>query len=554
MFQETSSESKFRKKSANEAIRLIDLQIANLHESIRILNSQRNGHLPISKLPVEILTKIFLLHQHNVTLQTLRLDWVGITHVSQRWREIALNFSGLWIRIPFHQPKWAKEMIARSQHACPIVNVYIPSLCPSEARLLKSFLQQHLSRVQVLEIWDTNPHLLAKLFQDIQPTCVPCLSTLSLSMSVQWQEPGTELDSLQIVNSRLLNTNSLRKLNISTTPRWDLNLFSGLTHLKLRAGHNMPRTQTSQHEFLDALRRMPNLQSLHLDGPALPEAVDKSSLEPVHLPDLRDLTVRDTVPTIEFFLHHVTLPPTTRTAIGCRHRDPVLQLANISPIISLLKRLLSERPRGLKLHHIELSLEETADWELKFEGWVSAGCSPLKGYDPNSAADFTFFVEWDSDQADTLSPIDELSVGMFGIFPPDDVVSLLLSSYDDTCFRHFARKIGRLPALHTLSLSYISSAPFLQELDCDAPQERDDQSIPTYPALRVLDFSDHEIQIDVPGLTTLYNCLKKRSEVGLGPEKLKIDLCVLRKVDKKTTALLEKVVEVESEVNDCQNS
>jgi hypothetical protein len=554
MFQEISSESKSGKKSADEAIRLIDLQIANLHESIRILNSQRNGHLPISTLPVEILTKIFLLHQHNVAGQTLRLDWIGITHVSQRWREIALNFSALWTRIHFHHPKWAKEMIARSQHASPIVNVYIPSLRPSEARLLKSFLQQHLSRVQVPDIWDTDSQLLAKLFQDIQPSSVPCLSTLSLSVLRLWQEPGTEpsavLDSLQIVDSRLLNANSLRKLNVSITPRWDLSLFSGLTHLKLGDGRDMPRTQTSQREFLDALRRMPKLQSLHLNGPVLPETVDKSSLEPVHLPDLRDLSVLDTAPTVEFFLHHVTFPPTTRTTIGYKHQDPVLLLANISPILIPLKRLLLGRPRALKLHHIEfICLDESdTDWDLKFKGWVSAGCSSLKEYNPNLDADFTFFVEWDSDQMDTLSPIDELIVGVFWIFPQDDVVSFSLSSYDSAHFRHLARKIGQLPALNALHFSYSSAAPFLQELNCDAPREGGDPSIPTYPALRYLDFSGHEI--NVPGLTTLYNCLKKRSKLGLGPEQLKINLRALRNLDKQTTALLEKVVEVVSVMND----
>jgi hypothetical protein len=547
MLQETSSESKVGKKSANEAIRLIDLQIANLHESIRILNSQRNGHLPISTLPVEIFTKIFLLHQHNVPVQMPAwIKFIRITHVSQRWREIALNFSGLWTCIPFNHPKWAKEMIARSQHACPIVKAnYIPSLYPSEARLLKNFLQQHLSRVQVLEIFDTNLRHVVKLFQDIQPTSVPCLSTLSLSL--RWPESGTEpseiLDSLQIVDSRLLNANSLRKLNVSTTPRWDLNLFSGLTHLKLCDGRNIPRTQTSQRKFLDALRRMPNLQSLHLDGPALPKAVDKSSLEPVHLPNLRDLSVLDTVPTVEFFLHHVTFPPTTRIAIGCKHRDPVLRLASISPVLVPLKRLLSERPLTLKLHHIEfMCFEGSDDWDLKFKGWGSAGYSSLKEFNPNSDADFTFFVDWDSDQIHAPSLIDELSAGVFGIFPQDDVVSLSLSSYDGTRFRKFARTIGQLPALNALHFRYISSAPFLLELDCDAPRERHDPSIPTYPALRYLDFSDHEI--DVPGLTTLYNCLKKRSELGLGPEKLKINLRVLRNLDKQTTALLEKVVEV----------
>ena len=545
MFQETSSESKSGKKSANEAIHRLDLQIADLQESVRILKSQRNGHLPISTLPVEILTKIFLLHQHNMLVQLL--GWIGITHVSQRWREIALNFSDLWIHIPFHHPKWAKEMIARSQHAYPIVKAnYIPSSHPSEARRLKNFLQQHLSRVQVLDILCAKPQHIAKLFQDIQPTSVPCLSTLRLS--VQSQKSGTApsavLDSFQIVDSRLLNANSLRKLNVSTTPRWDLGLFSGLTHLKL---HSKLRTQTSQREFLDALRRMPNLQSLQLDGPVLPEAVDKSSLEPVHLPDLRKLDVLDTVPIIEFFLHHVTFPPNTCTAIGCKRRDPVLRLPNISPMLVLLKRLLSERPRALKLHHINfVCFKERDVWKLKLYGRI---CPPLQGYHTNSAADFIFFVEWDSYEADTLSPIDELSVDMFGIFPQGDVVSLSLSSYGGTCVRHFARKIGQLPALNALRLNYIPSAPFLQELDCDAPQEGDNLSIPTYPALRCLHFNPNH-HIDVPDLTTLYNCLKKRSELGLGPEKLKINLCTLRNLDEQTTALLEKVVEVVSVMND----
>ena len=181
---------------------------------------------------------------------------------------------------------------------------------------------------------------------------VPCLSTLTLSGA--WHEPGTEpsavLESLQILDSQLLNTNSLRKVEVPTTLRWDLRLFSSLTHLRL-GDCRMPRTQTSQHKFLDALRGMLTLQSLHLDGLVLHKAVDKSSLEPVHLPNLRDFSVLDTVPIIKFFLHHITFPPTTRTAIGCEHLNPVLQLDDISSVLVLLKQLLSERPCALKLRH-----------------------------------------------------------------------------------------------------------------------------------------------------------------------------------------------------------
>ena len=103
--------------------------------------SRRNDDLPISKLPVELFMEIFLFHQQNMMQNdqtVLMLDWIGITHVCQLWREIALNFSGLWIHIPFHNPKWAKEMIERSRRACPIVNVSLRD--PSVVQLLKSFL------------------------------------------------------------------------------------------------------------------------------------------------------------------------------------------------------------------------------------------------------------------------------------------------------------------------------------------------------------------------------------------------------------------------------
>ena len=99
-------------------------------------------------------------------------------------------------------------------------------------------------------------------------------------------------------------------------------------------------------------------------------------------------------------------------------------------------------------------------------------------------------------------------------------------------------------------MSDISPAPFLEELDCDVPLEGGDPSIPTYPALRYLDLFD--LEIDICDLTTLYKYLKRRSELGLGPEKLKVNLRRLRRVDKEATALLEKVVNVVSQpvIND----
>ena len=369
---------------------------------------------------------------------------------------------------------------------------------------------------------------------------------------MQFQEPGTNssavLDSLQIVDSRLLNTKSLRKVEASTALGWDFRLFSGLTHLSLGNGDcDMARTQTSQRDFLDALRRMPTLQLLYLKGPVLPEAVDRPSLEPVYLPDLQDLSVFDTVSTIEFFLHHVIFSTTTRTAIGCKHLGPVLRFADISPVLVPLKRLLSERPLTSRLHHVEFSFHEDEIVDLRFHGWVFPGPSSLNGYNPkfpSGIADFTFSVEWNS-EVNVLPPdMDEFSVGMFGLFPQDDVVSLSLSSYDiaDLWFRPFFHKISRLPALNALFMDHLSSSLFLLELNRDVPQERVNPSMATYPALLYLDFS--KCLLNTPAQKSLYEYLKKRSENGLGLRKLTVDLRIPKNGDKKVIALLEKVAEI----------
>jgi hypothetical protein len=117
------------------------------------------------------------------------------------------------------------------------------------------------------------------------------------------------------------------------------------------------------------------------------------------------------------------------TEFGFKHLDPGLQLANISPSLVPFKRLLSERPRNLKLHHIEFTCSEDCEWDvitLKFKAWVSSGPSLLEGYNPNDP-DFTFFVEWDSEENVLPPEMDEFRVGIFGIFPQDDMVSLSLS-------------------------------------------------------------------------------------------------------------------------------
>ena len=230
------------------------------------------------------------------------------------------------------------------------------------------------------------------------------------------------------------------------------------------------------------------LQCLGLEG-LLPKAINRS-LEPVYLQDLQDLSVCNTVSTITFFLHHINFPPTTCIIIGCRYLNSV---SSISPLLVPLKQLLSEKPHTLKLHHIWFAsgfehFDSLEIINLKFKGWVSSGPSSLEGYNPNFLSnnpDFTFFMRWSPHWPNVpSSEIGQLSVCIFEVFLPDDMISLSLLSYDpkgNIYYRPLAHKVGQLLAMNALYLSYISSTPFLQKLDCDVPQKGDDSSIPTYP-------------------------------------------------------------------------
>jgi len=153
---------------------------------------------------------------------------------------------------------------------------YDPLVDSSQAKLL-SFLQQHISRVQVLDIQVTSLRLVTELFQDIQPTS---LNIRSLVVNLKLVNPVAQTRNRVYHIPRPAPdcqhpTCRCQFVEESRSSRWDSRLFSGLTHLRLgRDYRNMPRTPTSQREFLDALHRIRTLRSLDLRGPILPEAVD----------------------------------------------------------------------------------------------------------------------------------------------------------------------------------------------------------------------------------------------------------------------------------------
>src|ERR1700730_4144150 len=104
--------------SADHLRQAIDDEIKSLEASLRALKSRRNALVPISHLPPEILAAIFSFLSPSVWNRGIDLlEWLSVTHVCHRWRDIALTHPRLWSHINFTRltPAGMAGMLARAR-------------------------------------------------------------------------------------------------------------------------------------------------------------------------------------------------------------------------------------------------------------------------------------------------------------------------------------------------------------------------------------------------------------------------------------------------------
>ncbi|KAI0058017.1 hypothetical protein BV25DRAFT_1811567, partial [Artomyces pyxidatus] len=92
------------------------------------LLEHRNSRVPINRLPVEILARVFSFYARiDIPGATMRavspatprrrsLGWITITFVCRRWRQVASHHASLWSTVKFALGwEWAKEMVSRAK-------------------------------------------------------------------------------------------------------------------------------------------------------------------------------------------------------------------------------------------------------------------------------------------------------------------------------------------------------------------------------------------------------------------------------------------------------
>ncbi|KAJ8519729.1 hypothetical protein ONZ45_g3335 [Pleurotus djamor] len=107
-----------------DAISTIDAEILRYTQLITALRNRRNSHIAISKLPNEILSRIFVackiaaaiaadVEDDQDNLPTL----LTLTSVCRQWSHVARDTSDLWSTISLSRPGWVAETFRRSKQA-----------------------------------------------------------------------------------------------------------------------------------------------------------------------------------------------------------------------------------------------------------------------------------------------------------------------------------------------------------------------------------------------------------------------------------------------------
>ncbi|KAI0313611.1 hypothetical protein OF83DRAFT_1140590 [Amylostereum chailletii] len=293
----------------------------NSHKSLRwTFTTARQFHMdsatandcPIHQLPVELLLNIFSDSISYFPDDHPCVTSMAISHVCKQWRDVALQSKILWSYIPLENgKKWTQLALDRSR---PVpIDVHGMRNFKSRSSIPKrqiavALATQELARIRVLtlDILGTGRNVEMKFMDSLTRSPAPILENFALdSKECIFNIPdglfaGAPLRSLRYLSTQDCNI-SERIFSAANPP--------DIRHLTLEDGRvpfsssllQCPLTSlvvigttiwTTTGEILDTLARLPSLQELKLRHTFVEPTGHRHP--PVHLPNLRLISLRDT--------------------------------------------------------------------------------------------------------------------------------------------------------------------------------------------------------------------------------------------------------------------
>ncbi|TFK65158.1 hypothetical protein BDN72DRAFT_845866 [Pluteus cervinus] len=259
----------------DETRRIIDAEVLQLRVRISNLLSRRNSLAPISRLPAEVVTIIFVYAQDFSKIKSKSTLAMKISWICRDWRRISLDCSRLWAEIDFAHQRGVREFISRSRQASLSVTL------SCDFPLVKTILRSS-HRMCALDLsWGS--------FKSNRSTC--------LDLEVTWTKETPFLQSLSLYGTTIpsiivSHPPPLQHLQLQNCLfKWDLPLFPSLTTLSVID----PTDTISLKDLLSKLANLPALTNLTLDTVLsyLPFPSGDTEFAHANLPKLQDLTITD---------------------------------------------------------------------------------------------------------------------------------------------------------------------------------------------------------------------------------------------------------------------
>uniref|UniRef100_A0A8H7XVH0 F-box domain-containing protein n=1 Tax=Psilocybe cubensis TaxID=181762 RepID=A0A8H7XVH0_PSICU len=515
--------------SATEAFRIIDAEVTKHKNFILSLRTRRNTFSPISRLPPELLSRIFgFLSQDSPLYGTTVLSWIRVSYVCRTWRSVALNHPSLWSTLPLGYCRWTKEMLNRSKMASLTVKCDF-SAAGSYSRKLRESTTLALaqsSRISNLSLTNADHPTMQKFLSEM-PKLTPRLESIRLTVMRKSIDPALE-PGCELPLEFLSSADYLRRIELTRfIINWESLVSQNLTHVKI---HDVPPSARPTVTILwKALQKMPLLELLELSNVLTDGDTDTllfSDVSSIHLPHLRILSLVATTPQVSNILRYLSFPQTAHIHIDCKGTHTTK--FDFSDITSWASTFLAapKKARGPMIRTFEVrSSYPTPGLRFRaFSEVLSDSDFTKSGLDPIFNLTLTSGFITDI----SVAEIDKMLVDVFIAMPLHGTVALRLDqNYHSMSSSALTNTFGTLNQLRSVTASGIVTEFLVKALGDILPNRRSTRSHhaqATFPALRSVSLCNVDLEFEVP-LKSLEDALKARKKRGVEVRELKLEMC-----------------------------
>jgi hypothetical protein len=524
--------------SSLDARGVIDNEIEDLYERIRARKLDRNNLAPISKIPVELLSYIFSLVQRKYRQNPREdLGWVVVTHVCQRWRDIARDNPALWVYIPFHRPKWIPEMTRRSRSATFKIKLDFRSFTLAQFSALRLFLAVHLPRVRSITVHrpllSESDIFLQTLFQELPARSAQCLEHFNVRYPARYSHTFNPMLSVEKV---LIDPPCLKKLKIYGAVDWSSKILTSLTHFILYSdGRKSTESPHTYSEFLDALARMPALRKLHLHKVPLPapptEKLSSKSFNIVHLSQLQSILLSGSASTVYNILRHISLPEGTRFRLTLK----VSMASDVAAIAALFPGRYTSTNVAIKCplaRSLKISIQEDyahlSAWSHSSQDTtLDSGLSFPDDEDPFLKINLLWLPSSSSHIQEELNG--QAILEMCSALPFRSLTTLSVTSEVEPAginAESLAEAFGHQPELHSVNVDGPALKAFLGFLAASAQKGNSSKATVNLPSLRYLSICYRKFQRSRwLSLQVLQDILAQRNQLGMKLKHVHLERC-----------------------------